>query len=365
MVPEKYGKIRDYLIEVGEEKYRWDYEKVMRDCDRWGETHSFHFVDFSEIDKLVELKREKQLKISLGIPTLNEGKTIGNIVKVMKDNLMTCYPLLDEIAVIDSGSEDKTKYEARNAGAKFYLAEKNLKRYGDFKGKGENLWKSLYMLDGDLIVWIDGDIENPHEKFVYGLVGPLLEYPNKKKSDIDIKIVIPSYKRPLKSVDEEGKNSVSETGGGRVTEIMGRPMIDILFPILANIKQPFGGECAGRRDTLEQLPFHTGYPIEMARLIDVTEKFGLGAIAQTYLVRRIHRNQDTYALSKMSSSILKMALKRAEELGLITMNVEIDESFFRRASRDPDAVSLDGIVMNDHVRPPIIEIPEYKKKFKG
>jgi len=187
-----YGKFDDYLIREKDGKSRWDYERIMKDLDAWGKSHSFHYEDFSKVDELVELKRNKNLKISLVIPTLNEEATIGKIVHTMKKGLVVEYPLLDEIVVIDTGSEDNTKTEAKKAGAKFYLSEDILPQYGSYRGKGENLWKGLYATSGDIIVNIDADIDNPHERFVYGIVGPILKHP-----ELGIQISIPFYRRPL------------------------------------------------------------------------------------------------------------------------------------------------------------------------
>jgi glucosyl-3-phosphoglycerate synthase len=156
----------------------------------WLSTHTFHHSSFSNLSLLVEKKREKNLKISLCFPTLNEEATIAKEIIIMKSELMLRYPLLDEIVVVDSGSTDKTREVAEKYGATVYLASDILPSLGDYKGKGENLWKALYVLSGDIIVYIDADIRNIHHRFVYALLGPLLLYD-------DIRYVKAFYDRPI------------------------------------------------------------------------------------------------------------------------------------------------------------------------
>jgi len=148
--------------------------------DEWINSNTYHHSSFSDISHLVELKKKKNLKISLAFHTENEEETIDEGINVIKEKLQIEYPLLDEITVIDSGSTDRTRELARHAGAKFYLNKDCLPEFGTIQGKGENLWKSLYVLEGDIIVWVDADIRNIHPKFVYGTVGPLLEYDHLK-----------------------------------------------------------------------------------------------------------------------------------------------------------------------------------------
>ena len=150
--------------------------KWQKNLDRWIKTNTFHHSSFSNIKRLVDIKEKKELKISLAFPTLNEAETIGEEIQVMRNELQINYPLIDEIAVIDSGSTDNTLKIAEEAGAKVYLASECLPQYGYVRGKGENLWKSLYLLEGDIILWVDADIKNIHPKFAYGLLGPLLEF---------------------------------------------------------------------------------------------------------------------------------------------------------------------------------------------
>jgi glucosyl-3-phosphoglycerate synthase len=268
---------------------------------QWFNTHTFSHSQFQDTGKLVELKKKQGVKISVGIPTLNEAENIGNVVDTLMP-LAKKSDLVDEIAVIDSGSSDGTCEIARSKGAKVFVSEKHLKGQGVFFHKGENLWKSLHMLKGDIICWVDADIRNIHEKFVYGLVGPMLE-------NSEIGYVKAFYERPIQ---EGGK--IVPTGGGRVTEIFARPMFNAFFPELTGFIQPLSGEYAGRRDVLERVPFFIGYGVETGLLIDILGKFGLEAMAQVNLDTRIHRNQPTEALGRMSFGLLQVFLHRVPEL---------------------------------------------------
>src|SRR5699024_11165360 len=186
----------------------------------------------------VEAKKEADLTISLCLPTLNEEKTIGKEVVIFQSELVERYPLLDEIAVVDSGSDDNTLEVAKNFGADVYKADDILHGIEPKQGKGENLWKAIYQLKGDIIVYVDADISNVHPRFVYGLIGPLLNRP-------EIQYVKAFYNRPLSI---SGKESAS--GGGRVTEILIRPLFSLFFPALTGILQPLSGAYAVRRYVL-------------------------------------------------------------------------------------------------------------------
>ena len=264
---------------------------------------------------------------------------------------MTRYPLLDEIVVIDSGSTDHTVNIAKSFGADVYDADKILPHLEKYKGKGENLWKALYITKGDIIVYIDADIKNIHHRFAYGLIGPLLLYDN-------IKYVKAFYDRPISI----GKNKIRPTGGGRVTELVIRPLFSLFFPELTQIIQPLSGEYAGYREVLEKIPFPIGYGVETSIILDIYEKWGLDVIAQVDLDRRIHRNQDTKALGRMSFAILKTFINRQKQLGLIdTKNNLYDEIIqynLVESRYQPEALKIVGFE-----RPPMIEIPEYCEKF--
>jgi glucosyl-3-phosphoglycerate synthase len=319
----------------------------------WLEKNTFHYSDFKDLRNLVDIKKKKNRTISLCLPTLNEEKTIAKEIIIMKSELMIRYPLLDEIVVVDSGSTDKTEEIAREYGADVYRASDILPEMRNFQGKGENLWKALYITKGDIIVYLDADIKNIHHRFVYALVGPLLF------SD-RIKYAKAFYDRPIAI----GTNMVRETGGGRVTELVIRPLFSLYFPELTQILQPLSGEYAGYRDIFEKIPFPIGYGIETSMILDIYEKWGLDVIAQVDLEKRVHRNQDTKALGRMSFVILKTFLNRIEKLGLIEkkkqMYNEMIQFKLEKNSYQPDIRQL-----VEQERPPMIDIPEYREKFSS
>jgi glucosyl-3-phosphoglycerate synthase len=313
---------------------------------------TWHHSRFEDIGRLVALKQRKGLSISLAFPTLNEERTIGKEILVIRTELMDRFPLLDEIAVIDSSSKDKTRQVAERFGARVVASKNILPKYGSFPGKGENLWKSLYALEGDIIVWVDADISNIAPKFVYGLVGPLLE-------DDHISYVKAFYERPIRS----SGGGIAQSGGGRVTEILVRPLFSLFFPELAMLVQPLSGEYAGRRALLEQLSFSTGYGVELGHLIDICRLAGCGAIAQVDLDMRIHRNQSTAALGKMSYGILGTFFARAEKYGYAKLLRELGGLHIALERKESEHLVLASKIA-DEERPPMIEVPEYLEKFK-
>jgi len=317
----------------------------------WLKKNTFHYTDFKDLNRLVDEKVKKDLKISLCLPTLNEEKTIAKEIIIMKSELMTRYPLLDEIVVVDSGSTDHTREIAREYGADVFEADDILPQLDKFRGKGENLWKALYITRGDIIIYLDADIKNIHHRFAYGLIGPLLLHDN-------VKFAKAFYDRPISI----GKNKLRPTGGGRVTELVIRPLFSLFFPELTQLMQPLSGEYAGYREIFEQIPFPIGYGVETSMNIDIYKNWGLEVMAQVDLDRRIHSNQDTKALGRMAFVILKTFINRKIQLGLIELNEDMyDEMIQYNLVNDryePDKLQIEG-----HERPPMIEIPEYREKF--
>lgn len=238
------------------------------------------------------------LTASLCIPTLNEEGTIARIVETLRAALIDQHGILEELVVIDSGSTDRTRELAANAGADVFLASDILPFHGIRSGKGENLWKAVYQCRGDLICFVDGDIGNIHPRFVTGTLAPLIHHP-------EIGYVKGFYERPLLATE-----GVDPRGGGRVTEILVRPLFDRFCPPLAGLHQPLAGEYAARREILEAIPFPTGYGVETSHLIDVWRAHGIQAIAQTDLDERIHRNRSLADLGRMSDQILDAFLPR-------------------------------------------------------
>ena len=319
---------------------------------KWLDTNTFHYAQFQDIGQLVDLKEKKGLKISLCLPTLNEEKTIAKEIVIMKSELVTRYPLLDEIIVIDSGSEDRTLEIAAEFGADVYEADNILPDLENYRGKGENLWKALYVTRGDIIVYLDADIKNIHHRFAYGLIGPLL-------TNDTIKYSKGFYDRPIAT----GKNTIRPTGGGRVTELVIRPLFSLFFPELTQILQPLSGEYAGFRELFEKVPFPIGYGIETSLIMDICESWGLDVIAQVDLDRRVHRNQDTRSLGKMAFVIMETFLKRLEKLGRIELKKELLLQMiqYNLVGNDYEADILDWKALE---RPPMIDIPEYREKFR-
>lgn len=317
--------------------------------DEWFAENTYHSREFSDLERLVALKEEQRLTISLGLPALNEEKTVGNVIKTVKAALMDELPLLDEIALIDSGSVDYTREIASDLGIPVYIHREILPEYGAYHGKGEALWKSLYVLNGDIVAWIDTDIRNIHPRFVYGVLGPTLRDPN-------IKYAKGYYRRPLR----QGEKLVAG-GGGRVTELTARPFFNLFFPELSGLIQPLSGEYAGRRDALERLSFFTGYGVETGLLIDILTQFGLHAIAQVDLLERIHHNQPLPSLSKMSFTIMQVVFNRLEERHKIDL-LEDANLTMNLIRFGPNRYYLEPEELREHERPPMISIPEYRLK---
>ena len=317
--------------------------------DQWFAENTFHRQEFGDLAKLVDLKKKQNLTISLGLPALNEAETIGNIARTIKHKLFDEYPLLDEIVLIDSDSSDDTVKIAADIGISVHAHKDILPQHGTFRGKGEALWKSLFVLKGDIIAWVDTDIRNFYPGFVYGLLGPLLREP-------EIQYVKGFYRRPIKA---EGK-LVSE-GGGRVTELTVRPLFNLFYPELSGMIQPLAGEYAGRRTALERMPFFTGYGVETGLLIDLFNEIGLNAIAQVDLEERVHRNQSLASLSQMSFAIIQVVMQRLQEKNRIQMMDEVNRSM-KLIKPQEKSYALELKPIQDRERPPMITIPEYRVK---
>jgi len=317
--------------------------------ERWFGESNFHHGEFADLRRLVQLKEKQGLSVSLVLPTLNEEETIGPIVRRAVREMVGRVPLLDEVLVIDSASTDRTREIAEAEGARVVQHPDVLTRYGSFRGKGEALWKSLYEASGDLIVWADTDVRNWHSRMVYGTLGPLLHEPR-------LQYVKGYYQRPIVEA-----GVLKEGGGGRVTELVARPLINLFFPELSGLIQPLSGEYAGRRALLESIPFFTGYAVEIGHLIDATERLGIEGLGQVDLERRVHRNQELEGLSRMSFVILQAVMKRLEERRRARLFAEMGSTMkLPRSGRG--RLSLEVIELADQERPPMIRIPEYLEK---
>lgn len=316
----------------------------------WLKRKTFHHSAFWDLLSLIEKKNEKNLTISLCIPTLNEEATIGKEIVILRSELMERYPLVDELAVIDSGSTDETREIAAAYGADVYLSADILPEVGTKRGKGENLWKAIHQLKGDIICYVDADIKNIHPRFCYGLVAPLVH-------DDTIKYVKAFYDRPLAF-----STGIRPSGGGRVTEILVRPLFSLFYPELTALIQPLSGEYAVRREVLEELAFPIGYGVETSHILDVYKKYGLEAFGQTDLDQRVHRNQTTQALGKMSFGILQSFLQRMEKQGVATQLPDL-ATIYRQFQVQDEKYEHVTYEIKEEERPPMLTIPAYREKF--
>jgi glucosyl-3-phosphoglycerate synthase len=242
-------------------------------------------------------------RVSVVLPARNEEATVGAIVSTIREHLMDRLPLVDELIVVDSRSTDRTAQVARAAGAEVVSQDAMTRGLPQLTGKGDALWAGLAAAEGDVVAFVDADLREFRPHFVTGLIGPLL-------TDPSVDFVKGFYHRPL-----VGATGVEADGGGRVTELMARPLLNLFWPELAGFVQPLAGEYAGRREVLEQVPFVSGYGVETAMLIDLLELVGLDALAQVDLGERKHRHQDTAALGRMSAQIMLTAWSRLQRRG--------------------------------------------------
>lgn len=245
------------------------------------------------LDELVAAKGGATVSVCL--PARDEAATVGAIVEAIRRDVVDGVPLVDELIVVDDHSSDATGAVAVAAGAKVVAAAEVLPELDDRRGKGEALWKSLAASTGDVVAWLDADLVGVDGSWVHRLVAPLLVDPA-------VALVKGWYRRPT---------GTDAHGGGRVTELVARPLISALHPDLAGVRQPLGGEVAGRRSVLEALPFAGGYGVDLGLLIDVARAHGPAAIAQVDLGERRHRHHPLAALSVQAAEVLQVALRRA------------------------------------------------------
>lgn len=292
---------------------------------------TFHHAEFDPF-ALAEHKRRHGTRVSVCLPARDEGGTVGRIVADVRRGLVDEIGLVDELLVLDDHSTDDTAAVAAAAGARVVQVDDVLPDQGPGAGKGEALWKSVAAATGDLVVWCDADITDFGTRFVVGLVGPLLLRP-------DIDFVKGFYDRPVDG---------SAHGGGRVTELMARPVIATMFPHLASVVQPLSGEYAGRRSLLERLPFVEGYGVDLGLLVDVAELRGTEAIAQVDLGTRRHRNRPLDELGPQALAVLQTALRRAGTgLGGPASLVRPD---------------VEPVVVGAIERPPLVDVPSYVRR---
>jgi glucosyl-3-phosphoglycerate synthase len=264
---------------------------------------------------------------SVCLPARNEALTVGEIVARIAG-----HPLVDEVVVVDDHSEDGTGDAAAAAGAKVVRAAEVLPAYGSGPGKGQALWKAVASSTGDVVAFCDADVRDFAPHFVTGLLGPLL-------LDPALGFVKAFYDRP---------GDGTPRGGGRVTELVARPVLHLLFPDLADVVQPLAGEFAARRDVFEALPFVEGYGVDIGLLIDAVRRCGVDGVAQVDLGERVHRNRPLDDLGPMATVVLMTALRRAG-IDAFPSEILLDQ---------PD---LRAVPVRYAERPPLSTVPGYRR----
>jgi glucosyl-3-phosphoglycerate synthase len=290
---------------------------------RWYESRSFHHSEFPA----ERLASERTRSVSVCVPARNEEHTIGQIVS----DLVGLRELgaVDEVLVIDAASTDHTRAIAEEAGADVRDESDLLPDQGEVLGKGDAMWRALSVMQNDVVVFLDADSEGFGPHFASGLAGPLV------CGDTGIEYVKAFYRRPLKLGDE-----TLPEGGGRVTELTARPLLNFFYPELAGFRQPLAGEMAGTRELLQRLPFATGYAVEVALLIDAWREVGLDGLAQVDIEVRQNRHQPLGDLTQMAYAVLRAVSTRLEREGRLTEIENANELLLPRETLESVEVPL-------------------------
>ncbi|MBN1604675.1 MAG: glucosyl-3-phosphoglycerate synthase [Chitinispirillaceae bacterium] len=273
---------------------------------------TFHHSLFSDAVSLVNAKQLCGHSVSVVIPALNEESTIGTIISKIKRYCVDEWALVDEIVVIDGHSSDETARVAEKNGAKVFALD-DIGPSVQCQGKGVALWKSQFVTKGEIIIFIDSDLIDFDQRFIYGLLGVMLNYPEKV-------LVKSFYNRPL-VID----SCRLEQQGGRVTELLVKPLIEFFVPELKDICQPLSGEYALRRDVFRAFPFWSGYSVEIGLLLDTWFNCGGDCIAQVDMDHRTHRNRSIEQLHFMAASILRVFMHKMHSRGILTLSNECIE----------------------------------------
>jgi glucosyl-3-phosphoglycerate synthase len=287
----------------------------------------------------IDVSEREHTLVSVCLPARDEAATIGPIVAAVRRELVERVHLVDEIVVIDDGSQDATAEIAASEGAVVFAESSILPELPSGSGKGNALWKSLYACRGDVVCWLDADIRNFEADFVRRLVEPMI-------SDPRVLFTKAYYRRPINGEPD---------GGGRVTELVARPLLSHLFPALRDIIQPLSGEYAGRREMLETLPFVEGWGVELGLLIDLAARYGPDVITQVDLGVREHRNRPLDELGPQAFAILLAALRKAGVDDVSPLAAELV-----RFGADHERVSVPVEVRE---RPPMRSIAAYRSRF--
>lgn len=295
---------------------------------------SFHHTRWSTAD----LRSAKATTtVSVCLPARNEAATVGAIVECLVRDTVEV-GLVDELVVMDDHSDDATAERARAAGATVVDAASVLPEFGRGHGKGEVLWKSLHVSSGEVVLWCDADLRDFDAHLVTGLLGPLL-------CESDVELVKGHYHRP-----EHGN-----VGGGRVTELVARPLLSLLFPPLAGLHQPLSGEYGGRRNVLERLPFTQGYGVEIGLLLHYLRQRGTTGLVQVDLDERRHRNRPLDELGPQAMAIAQTILRHARLPGSAddaTTQLVPAVAELLRPGQAPYVVDVSE-------RPPMVEVAAY------
>ncbi|MEU0336593.1 glucosyl-3-phosphoglycerate synthase [Streptomyces sp. NPDC006193] len=311
---------------------------MLEEVERWLADRSWSVGD-RPLQRILAAKQRTGQTVSVVLPALDEEETVGDIVAVIRQDLVERVPLVDEIVVVDSGSTDRTSEVAARAGARVVHRDEILPRIPAVPGKGEVLWRSLLVTGGDIVCFVDADLREFSSDFVRGIVGPLL-------TDPEVHLVKAMYDRPLGAAAGQG---------GRVTELMARPLLNMHWPRLAGFVQPLGGEYAARRSLLERLPFPVGYGVELGMLVDALHLVGLDALAQVDVGVRRHRHQDGQALGRMAAAIYRTAQLRLARGHLV-------RPALTQFERGPDGFEPRTYAVDTEERPPMLEIAEYAER---
>jgi glucosyl-3-phosphoglycerate synthase len=316
----------------------------------WFEQRSYRHEEFEDVESLAHRKRGLDLTVSLVLPGRNVADTVGGIIEQITD-LNERTPLVDQILVVDADSADGTAQVAASKGAEVYSENELLSYYGGAHGKGDAMWRSLSVTKGDLVMYADADTRDFKPQFVYGTLGPILTVPG-------VRFVKAAYRRPFKSHE-----TVELDGGGRVTELITKPLFNLFYPELTGFVQPLAGEFVADKELFSSIPFLTGYAVETGIMIDVLKKVGLEAMAQVDLGTRQNRHQPLFDLGRMSYAVLRAVARRLRQDGRLQQvrDPSLPDSLMQFSQYLHAVATPEGPKLREHIeelveRPPMAQI---------
>ena len=316
----------------------------------WFERRSYRHEEFGDVENLAHRKRELGLAVSLVLPGRNVADTVGGIIEQITD-LNERAPLVDQILVVDADSADGTAKVAASKGAEVYSENELLSHYGGAHGKGDAMWRSLSVARGNLVMFADADTRDFKPQFVYGTLGPILTVPG-------VRFVKAAYRRPFKSHE-----AVELDGGGRVTELITKPLFNLFYPELTGFVQPLAGEFVADKELFSSIPFLTGYAVETGIMIDVLKKVGLEAMTQVDLGTRQNRHQPLFDLGRMSYAVLRAVARRLRQDGRLQQvrDPSLPDSLMQFSQYLHAVATPEGLKLREHIeelveRPPMAQI---------